>query len=736
MLSNNMARAHFGQLIDLEETMTSIAAYLLVAHTQHPKYILGKPDEGALEVRANTIKMRVTQHYTAALLTYGFTTDTPELQWATEWFASPFPRAEHDVIDAMEMIKLEGLLNLRPDDPMIQPRLQQLLRQKNEHFFEIDRADDQDNPTPIFDTLWALKVILLARQKGVLNQLLDDTTLKNTINRIIDIAIYDKDIALALHLYYELNGKLEKNHVTILERLIKRSLDHRYIWGINRADTWDRVKDIVEAMHKRQLTPGVIDSQGDAFREVILNLCYVVENLAILSGDYPEVAKVVQHSMELWWKQFYGDLAPLNLRTLFPKDYDYLMVMCRTLVAVGAFVGEPLSARCWLPSLRKMAKDFGNHEWAEKENIKQAMRQWIGIDLGEPELLKLGLSEANVVRLRPTIFNPMDEGKEDLLGASLIVKYGPLSQIEAERQNYNKLTTRHRTMFVNLPDASYIDDSTQRGFVIMQDLNNYQTLFEIYDRLLKPDNPRIGGLLSDFLIAVHTGDHEAPMLSSTNHLRELYLLPMLQHVDYISAQLQNDDLYTDEFIDDFHQIETKLNAQLAGIMQHQARLGRFPLSYMHGDLHSRNIMIRLIQREGVSRGSANYDFKLIDLESLRDDGDAAHDAGQLLIDLNLLHITGKKNVNRSVYTKLANMQKEIAQAYLLFAEERGDTAFTQRLDLGKARAVIRIAKGRTKRGEQHRQKREYQQAIDTIADVLNLLEEANEHLKSVYDQIC
>ncbi|HEX2623552.1 MAG TPA: hypothetical protein VHL11_25505, partial [Phototrophicaceae bacterium] len=178
-----------------------------------------------------------------------------------------------------------------------------------------------------------------------------------------------------------------------------------------------------------------------------------------------------------------------------------------------------------------------------------------------------------------------------------------------------------------------------------------------------------------------------------------------------------------------------LNHLLAGVMQYQQQIQAFPLAYMHGDLHSRNIMIRTQQKSGIAR-HADHDFRLIDLESLRPDGDAAHDAGQLIVDLSLLPVTGKKNLHRSIYSKLADLEHELAGAYIGFAEERGDTSFVLRLKLAQARALLRIAKGQAKRSDQHLQRREYQQANYAVSELLNLAEASVDYLSQIYNEIC
>jgi hypothetical protein len=321
----------------------------------------------------------------------------------------------------------------------------------------------------------------------------------------------------------------------------------------------------------------------------------------------------------------------------------------------------------------------------------------------------------------------MDTAQVNMLPKSLIVKYGPLDEINRERANFARLPARIQSSFVQIPAPSYTDIYSQRGFVIMEDLDNYQTFYENYDRLLKPDRPLIGAQLSAFLIDMHRGIIGVTEMASSNHLRDLYLLPMLQHIDFIAEQMHEGDLFTQEDVDRFQTAEQQLNDLIADIMRQQRFLRHFPLSYMHGDLHSRNIMIRTHQQNG-SR-SSDYDFKLIDLESLRPDGDAAHDAGQLLVDLNLLPITGKQSVARPVYVKLEAMENELLEAYLNFGRERNDDTFAIRLALGKARALLRIAKGGAKRGEKYTRERDYLKAKESVRLLQNLTEESISHLQ-------
>jgi hypothetical protein len=715
-----------------DETMNSIGAYLLVAPEKHPKYLLGKPTDSLISEKRSTPALRLTQHYVSALLAYGFPIDSKELRWAAEWFATPFPTDGSEVIDSIEMTKLEGLLNLHPDDPGVKSRLEQLVRQRNGHHFEIEGTgtDSDEKRNSVFDTLWSLKVLLMARSRNVLHKVMNERSMLSSLNHMTRIANDDTHIALALRLHYQLAGKLNQEQTGRLHDLLNSAETHLDVWGMQRPDMWERVKDIVSAMHQRQLPHSVIEQSGQInnVRKIVMNLCYVIESLAPLHHAFPEIEPLLKRSLAMWWRQFHGENAPSNIHSLFESEYDFLMVMCRTMVAIGSYAEEPLSALCWMPSLRKMSETFRANSWEDEEFITRTLREWIKVDVRTHKYLNLGLSEANVVRINPALWSPMDSSQVNMLPKSLIVKYGPLEEINRERANFERLPARIQSSFVQIPAPSYTDIYSQRGFVIMEDLDHYQTFYEIYDRLLKPDRPLIGAQLSAFLIDMHRGEIGVTEMSSSNHLRDLYLLPMLQHIDFIAERMQEGDLFTQEDVDRFQTTEQQLNDLIADIMRQQRFLRHFPLSYMHGDLHSRNIMIRPHQRNGSTR-RFDFDFKLIDLESLRDDGDAAHDAGQLLVDLTLLHLTGKPSLARPVYVKLDAMRDEILEAYLNFGHERKDDTFSIRLALGKARALLRIAKGGAKRGEKYVQERDYLKAKDSVQFLQNLTEESIAHLQ-------
>src|SRR5215813_12929290 len=97
------------ELPDLEQTLGDLVLDLLRARAEFPELILSDPQDARGEISANAV--RVTQHYTVALLAYGFTPNQQELIEAGEWFATPFPSDNHRRIDPVEMNRLEALLS-------------------------------------------------------------------------------------------------------------------------------------------------------------------------------------------------------------------------------------------------------------------------------------------------------------------------------------------------------------------------------------------------------------------------------------------------------------------------------------------------------------------------------------------------------------------------------------------------------------------------------------------------
>ena len=98
------------KLPELEQTIGEMALDLMRAPRLWPEMVRSDPLDQRGEVSPNAV--RVTQHYVAGLLAYGFDVSHEDLQDATLWFATEFPNEYRTRVDSVEMTRLEALLLL------------------------------------------------------------------------------------------------------------------------------------------------------------------------------------------------------------------------------------------------------------------------------------------------------------------------------------------------------------------------------------------------------------------------------------------------------------------------------------------------------------------------------------------------------------------------------------------------------------------------------------------------
>jgi hypothetical protein len=714
------------KLPELEQTIGEMALDLMRAPRLWPEMVRSDPLDQRGEVSPNAV--RVTQHYVAGLLAYGFDVSHEDLQDATLWFATEFPNEYRTRVDSVEMTRLEALLLLDAPHDYVLPRLEQLSRQRaigGDHFVIEGRGSD-------FDTLWSLKVMQLADQRGVLNGLVDRKQLKQLAGRVITGTQLDKDLALALRLRYELAGTLRQTQVQSLERLLRVAESTGGLWGLDQDMLW-----IADYMRQQNLTAGDFANHRESLREMILSTCYVIENLMPLAEEFPTLEVPLRSAVELWWNMFHGRNVLHTLRSLFPAPYDYLMILSRTLVAIRAYLDVPLIQWGAAHVHRKLAEqELEQVEQPERESMKHALRNWLVVDLdGTPDRLRLGMSDSDILRVKPRVWNPMvgeEAGRIHIPYAdSLIIKWGPEQEVDDERRNYNRLPNSVRSCFARVPEPSYIDDH-RRAFLILQDLNRYWTLDELMRRVPQARSA-LNEELGPFLTWMHRGQMRQPQPAPYGLLWDLYLLPMQEHIGRIFAFVQDNSLLEGEKnASRTNELKHRLLDQMGDLVRHQLLLEGFPLAYMHGDLHTRNIMVRKLRQRERGDGDNELDFKLIDLEKLRLDGDAALDAGELLADLQLTLAPLKGGSDRR---PLLELIEAIDKHYASFAAARGDDTFPIRQQLAQARALIRVAKGRTKAGTAALLESRRAPAINVAYEVLDYATDAVGHLENVLDAL-
>ncbi len=260
----------------------------------------------------------------------------------------------------------------------------------------------------------------------------------------------------------------------------------------------------------------------------------------------------------------------------------------------------------------------------------------------------------------------------------------------------------------------------------MSDLHQFWTLYEAArDTTLLPNT--LSRELGDFLIDFHRGGGGGKRTIDPGLLRDLYLMPMQGYVRQIFPFLMDYNLLTAETQQQTLLVQDALYDLVGALVRKPLQFEALPVAYMHGDLHSRNIMIRKSARNGHYKD--RLEFKLIDLEKLRRDGDAALDLGELLSDLEILSVNELRQ--RPNYDPVLKLAAGLERAYLRYAREREDSMFSQRLSLARAWAMLRFATGNTRRGLQWLQQKRTRQARNTADEVLHLTRRAYEHRQKV-----
>ncbi|MBZ0289993.1 MAG: aminoglycoside phosphotransferase family protein, partial [Anaerolineae bacterium] len=335
------------------------------------------------------------------------------------------------------------------------------------------------------------------------------------------------------------------------------------------------------------------------------------------------------------------------------------------------------------------------------------------------------------VRVQPRIWNPLYDGEadpENLMRHTLVIKYGPTEDIHLERQNYENLPSATRDFFVRIPEASYTDPDSGLAFVIMQDLRDYKTLYEMHESVSQQVS-QVADQLGNFLERMHEGGSSQVRPAPRSLIRDIYLSRMLDHIDRIFDFLWEYHFY--ELHTAAKDIQYELFSRLGQLITYQRELESFPAAYMHGDLHMRNIMITGLERSNTHRHTGLV-FKLIDLEYLRRDGDAAFDAGELLIDIEL---NLREEFKHQQSQELLRLRDTLDHTYREFARRRGDDLFGVRTELAKARALLRIAKGKTKRGGKYADNGQHSQAERIASEIINHAKDALQYLQAVNSAI-
>ncbi len=665
------------------------------------------------------------------------------------WLVQHLPEALRDVNRAY-MNQLEAILLLNPSpeelDALRQPRdlvnrlLKKLIARRSP---EGDYAVEGLSPVPA--GLWAIKLLKQARAIGIpvaqdemrLRQMCQDIDRylhggRRTLTR-------DRDCALGIRLRYDLHGQLLPPHMNLLAQLVNRKKNSYGLW-----DASERLLRQLPPVGSRRTTTFTINPDDDVryrWREAFVSTCYVIENLAPLHRLHSGVAPVLDNAMQQLCTFFFRG-APESLYANFDWEYDQLQIMCRFLTASQAYSNGQLQPYLFTLLVDSVPKNnlYVAPDRIDVDGVLSALHQWLKVSHdGEVEPLTRGFSGARVVRIQPCLVIPtaaagMPPVPVALPFKSVIVKYGPSTEIEAEVRNYQNLPSRIQSAFAALR-ITHHDKANDRVFAVIQDLMNFVSLEE---HLLKTQvtTPTLPAALLDFLQDFHSLSKFGRRRGSWNHhwsARQLYFEPLWRYVEsayslFNQPQIQLQLRRQYGRLNDLTAVQERervLRRALAQLYQHEVLLNRFPAVYMHGDLHTRNIMLRLPEEH-----NEHIEFKFIDLEKLIEGGDYACDIGELCVSLKVLETNDR--CERAIQQFAGNIKQIISDDYLRLAATIRDRRFPARLALSEARTWLRIAHGKSKEGTLRLREGKVAEATDIVIDVLTLADYACRDLERAH----
>ncbi|MBN1963799.1 MAG: aminoglycoside phosphotransferase family protein [Anaerolineae bacterium] len=689
----------------------------------------------------------LTTHFVTALVECGYATGD-YLERALKWFLSTLsPAAAYQDLDRRGMNRLEALLLLNPPPDLLaryglEPDLPRALLAQLDNHRRSFSSYDMAGVSPHFASLWALKLMLQAHENGLLDDPAHLQCMKDDIDRLLravtsgTLYLRHHEQALALGLRFRLfSNSLQKPHRDLLHDLARFAEESDGLWNA-RPSMINRLPDL----KRFGLRADSIRGNERRWRDALLGTCYTIENLSPLRGDFPEIGPALDRAMRMFNTLLHP--GPSVLQKSLGAYYNWFSIMSRLLIASQAYSGGYLSNQLLSTLIDKVsANGYGDDVTLDHEGFVNALRHWFDLSFEEQLTpLSRGRSGAQVVRIQPRVFipasNPADSHVPIYLPGfeSVIIKYGPHEEIGLEYENYrDRLPSRVQHMFARMR-LTYQRANT--SYLIIQDLNEYKTLEEyLPDARRDGKAESLGGDLIAFLQQFHQLPTRSLDTSRKELARELYFKPIWRYVDTVYAlfnEFRVQDYLREEdmaALGSARELEQGLRELMTYLYQHERILDQFPVTYMHGDLHTRNIMVHPPVANGDLR------FRFIDLEKFMVEGDYACDVGQLSVNLILLATDGR---DRSIGQLVTAIERELKRTYEQIAEQIGDRYYPIRLALSECRARLRIAHGSSKDGLMRLKQKQIDKAAEIVLQALVLAELARrdlEYVKRLLEQV-
>lgn len=358
--------------------------------------------------------------------------------------------------------------------------------------------------------------------------------------------------------------------------------------------------------------------------------------------------------------------------------------------------------------------------------------------------------------------HPMETGNTHL---RLIIKRGPLLALTQAIQAYKELPDELKDLFVRHSEIPYPSsgDPMQPWYLVMEDLARWNVLGKELDRLeaagwgrnIQEQLAQIVNAVATNLGAIHrTNSDEA----ATEDLERLYLNPLKNQVEQLSEPTAFPALKSFRLngFEANNQLYRRLNSYLEMMRAYRRELAPTYRSMVHGDCHSRNLMIsadllkiKFIDLESVVNEEdylADYALLIEDVAFYRFIHDTER-ASRLLLDEMQVAIPGDKSEvaeNPIRHPKLQysafpvdsqvalSFQRLLLKQVESFANALQDKHWKERLWLAIARALLLLSTRQlqSRTLEQRRQSSELRIVLVSYAEAIRLIDELMGHFKS------
>lgn len=310
------------------------------------------------------------------------------------------------------------------------------------------------------------------------------------------------------------------------------------------------------------------------------------------------------------------------------------------------------------------------------------------ITISELEELHGGLSGSHVYRVKANVRLSLFNASHEL--PLFVMKTNFKDSFHKEAVNYAGIPSVGRPYFckINLDQLHPISKDRTAFFMIMQDLSGFNTLHSAI-HVESLDLSIISKILDklynvlEFKLYMPKEESASRISNSSGIVKSLYVASMKKTLKSI---LESKRTLNPKNLVNIHSCLDKL---------FKREIPEPPyLTMMHGDLHSRNVMIHIVNNLSV-------DVKFIDIDKLTMAGDYMYDLGELAIHATLvgrifeidspfLDVTNYDNFNSGEKSRLETIERIIESKTFGIASRNGEKRDDARIryNLSKARFLL------------------------------------------------